>query len=132
MLTPITQSNLWFAIRVSGLLANSRKGIHNGQARVRYATFHTNVSVALCIPLQDPPLGSRVALEHSQEFLTFSPETSRDYISLTMYPICVFFSLLKIYFFQLSNGIRHVPFQHWKVFLCYFSVSEPIVNFQRN
>ena len=35
-------------------------------------------------------------------------------------------------FSLVSNGIRHAPFQHRKVFPCYFSVSDPVVNFQRN
>ena len=102
---------------------------------------HTYASAALC---RTPPFGivgvalghswdtPGTLLGHSREFPTFSAETSRGCISLTRYLIGVFFNLLESSSFCLSSGIRHTPFQHQKVFLCYFSVSDPVVNFQRN
>ena len=125
-----TQSNLRFVIRVSNSLANSRKEINNGRTRVRDTTFHTYAYAALC---RTPPFFRvRVAPRHSREFSTFSPGTFRGRIFLTRYPICVFFSLLECYSLYLSNGLRHAPIQHQKIFLCYFNVFKLAVNFQRN
>ena len=130
-LAPKTQSNLRFAIRVSSLPANSRKGIHNGRAGVSDTTFHTYASTALC--LTSPPLLGRGSLWDTPGiFPTFSPETFQDHIFLIRSSIGMFFSLFERYFFKLSNDIRHALIQHWKIFLCYFSVSEPVVNFQMN
>ena len=69
---------------------------------------HTYASAALC---RTPPHGVvGVAPGHSREFPTFSPGTSRGRISLTRYPIGVFFSLLESSSLKLSNGIRRAPF----------------------
>ena len=48
-----TQSNLRSVIRVSGLVANFRKGIYNSRAGVKDTTFHTYASATLC---RTPPL----------------------------------------------------------------------------
>ena len=58
---------------------------------------HIYAFAALC---RTPPLWGRGGrsgplLGHSREFPTFSPKTSRGRISLTRYPISVFFSLLE-------------------------------------
>ena len=57
---------------------------------------HTYASAAPCRTPPHPPLGSwGVAPGHSREFPIFSPETSRGRISLTRYPIGMFFSFLE-------------------------------------
>ena len=129
MLAPRTQSNLRFSIRVSDLPASSR-GTRNGFSPPLEEVPHTYASAAFC---RTPPLGSGgVAPGHSREFPTFSLGTSWGCISLTRYLNGVFCSLLGSRSLFLSNGIRHALFRHWNVFFCYFSVSDPAVNFQRN
>ena len=128
-----TQPNLRFVIRVSGLPASSR-GTSNGfSPPLGGSSIHMLLQPSAGPP---PPWGrggrSGTLPRYSREFLTFSPGTSRGRVSLIKYLIGVFFSLLESPSLRFSNGIRHAPFQHWKVFLCYFRFCDPAVNFQRN
>ena len=67
------------------------RGFTTAKPKTRDTTFHIYASAALC--KEPSPLGSWA--ETLSGIPDFSPRNSRDLISLTRYPIGVFFSLLE-------------------------------------